>query len=213
MPVVQCPPWEYKNVQNHEAILQARTKQLMGAIFDAQSSAIVRLLKETRRVHAGYFRGLTPPNFDYYAGNYRGSDFPCLRDRIVGIASDRRVGHSPGIVERSMYEFASEVQDTIDEIDFLFRISPDTMSDAEKLVRCSQLLAALFVYFLEIHPYVNGNGHMGRLIVIAGLKRQGYYASRWPLHPRPQDPPYSTLIAAYRSGNRKDLEDFLLACL
>ena len=28
----------------------------------------------------------------------------------------------------------------------------DAMSDAEKLVRCSQLLAALFVYFLEIHP-------------------------------------------------------------
>ncbi len=112
-----------------------------------------------------------------------------------------------------MYEFASEVQDTVNEIDFLYRISPDTMSEAEKLVRCSQLLAALFVYFLEIHPYVNGNGHMGRLLVIAGLKRQGYFAARWPLHPRPQDPPYSALIAEYRSGNRQNLENFLLACL
>jgi Fic/DOC family len=118
-----------------------------------------------------------------------------------------------GYVARSMYEFAAEVQDTVNEIDFLFRISPEAMSDAEKLLRCSQLLAALFVYFLEIHPYVNGNGHMGRLLVIAGWKRQGYYAARWPLHPRPQDPPYSRLIAEYRSGNRRNLEDFLLACL
>ena len=210
---VQCPPWEYKDAPNYEAILQTRTKQVMTAVFAAQPDALVRLLKETRRVHAGYFQGLTPPGFDYYAGNYRGSNFPCLHDRSVGIASDRRVGHPPGIVERSMYEFASEVQDTIDEIDFLYRVSSDTMSDAEKLVRCAQLLAALFVYFLEIHPYINGNGHMGRLLVIAGLKRQGYYVARWPLHPRPQDPPYSTLIAKYRSGNRQDFEDFLLACL
>ena len=84
-------------------------------------------------MHAGYFHGLTPPGFDYYAGNYRGSDFPCLRDSVVGIASDRRVGHAPGIVDRSMYEFASEVQDTVNEIDFLYRVSQDTMSEAESL--------------------------------------------------------------------------------
>jgi hypothetical protein len=214
MPVAgECPPWEYKDVPNHEAILQARTKQVIAAVFNADSQALVGLIKETRRVHGGYFSGLTPSGFEYYAGNYRGSDFPCLRVRFVGIAGDPRVGHAPGEVYRSMYEFASEVQDTFNEIDFLYRVSSTVMSDAEKLVRCAQLLAALFVYFLEIHPYVNGNGHMARLLVIAGFKRQGYYAARWPLHPRPQDPPYSRLIANYRSGNRQNLEDFLLSCL
>ncbi|WP_375048832.1 hypothetical protein [Bradyrhizobium sp. 8-10B] len=185
----------------------------MKAIFGADPAALVRLIKETRKVHAGYFAGLTPQGFEYYAGNYRGSNFPCLLTHEVGIASDPRVGHLSGLVSRSMYEFAAEVEDTIAEIDFLYRVSSSVMSDAEKLVRCSQLLAALFVYFLEIHPYLNGNGHMGRLIVIAGFRRQGFYAARWPVHPRPADPPYSRLIAQYRSGNRRNFEDFLLSCL
>lgn len=212
-PALTCPAWEYSDVQGHEAILHARTRQVITAIFRAPSPALIRLLKDTRKVHAGYFNQLTPQTYDYYAGNYRGSNFLCLLNRDVGIASDPRVGHSSDLVHISMYEFAAEIDDCVTEIDFLFRVSSHIMSDAEKLVRCVQLLAALFVYFLEVHPYLNGNGHMGRLLVIAGLRRQGYYATRWPLHPRPKDPPYSTLIKDYRSGNKRGLENFLLACL
>ena len=129
------------------------------------------------------------------------------------IPSDPRVGHLPGVVSRSMAEFAVEVQDTLTEIDRLYRISENVFTKPEKLIRCVQLLAAAFVYFLEIHPYANGNGHMGRLILIAGLRRQGLFIVGWPLHPRPADPPYSDAIKQYRSGNRAPLERFILSCM
>ncbi|MBR1154877.1 Fic family protein [Bradyrhizobium sp. JYMT SZCCT0428] len=123
------------------------------------------------------------------------------------------MGHPPGLVSRSMSEFSVEIQDTLIEIDRLYRISDSTIPPAAKLIRCVQLLAAAFVYFLEIHPYANGNGHMGRLILIAGLRRQGIFITGWPLHPRPADPPYSEAIKQYRSGNKTPLEHFILSCL
>src|SRR5438128_2082920 len=100
-PIV-CPDWEYKDVDNHEAILKIRTAQVLKAIFIADPASMIRIIKDTRRVHRPYFSGLTPPGFEYYAGNYRGSPFTCLREYKVGIQSDPRVGHPPGIVSRSM---------------------------------------------------------------------------------------------------------------
>jgi hypothetical protein len=210
---VTCPAWEYKDTPDCETVLRVRTAQIMRAVYYADPITMIRIIRDTRRVHELFFAGLTPTGFEYYAGNYRGSDHICLRSYEVMIAGDPRVGHLPGLVSRSMSEFIVEAQDTLSEIDRLYRISENALSKAGKLIRCAQLLAALFVYFLEIHPYANGNGHMGRLILIAGFRRQGLFVLGWPLHPRPADPPYSDAIKQYRSGNKAPLERFILSCL
>ena len=79
----------------------------------------MQLLKDTRNVHGGYFERDAAGFPTTMLGTIEApiSHACATRCRIAG---DRRVGHSPGVVERSMYEFASEVQDTVNEIDFLF---------------------------------------------------------------------------------------------
>jgi len=71
----------------------------------------------------------------------------------------------------------------------------------------------VFVYFLEIHPYANGNGHLARFFLIGYLARYGVFLARWPMHPRPSDPPYSDLIRRYRRGDRNSLERFVMSCI
>jgi fido (protein-threonine AMPylation protein) len=112
-----------------------------------------------------------------------------------------------------MHGFAKVVGRIIKELDFMRTVNERVFDRPTKLYRTIELLTALFVEFLEIHPFTNGNGHMARLVVIAILGRFAVYPSSWSLHPRPQDPPYSELISRYRSGDQKPLEHFVLSCI
>ncbi len=96
----------------------------------------------------------------------------------------------------------------------LLAIPTKDVSDAQKLVHHVQVVVALFVDFLEIHPYANGNGHMGRLIVLLLLAQRDIFPTRsWNIDPRPADPPYSNLISRYRSGDQEPLVKFVLDAL
>jgi Fic family protein len=66
---------------------------------------------------------------------------------------------------------------------------------------------SVFVKFLTIHPYLNGNGHAARLIVWSLLLRYGYRPWRWTIEPGPEPRQvYLDQIANYRSGNYQPLE-------
>jgi hypothetical protein len=79
------------------------------------------------------------------------------------------------------------------------------------LVRLVQLVASALTRFLTIHPYMNGNGHMGRLLVWAALGRYNMLPVNWWLDDSP--PNYGVMLTAYRAGNRLPLERFLLKCI
>ena len=50
-------------------------------------------------------------------------------------------------------------------------------------------------WFVHIHPYANGNGHMGRLLVVAILGRYGYWLQKWTIDPNPSSVlPYIQMI-------------------
>jgi fido (protein-threonine AMPylation protein) len=203
-----CPPWEYANAPGYAAVLDARTKATLIRLRSFNLDRRVSIAKDTRPVHQRYFESLTPPGFDYYAGHYRGEDFVCLKYARVGIPSDPLVGHPP-------YHIASDMAVLSDDLDKTVIVG-DLTWDADqpdKLYRIVQLAAALFVYFLQIHPFVNGNGHMARFFLVAFLSRYGVFLSKFPLHPRPPDPPYSECIARYRRGDRRPLEHFVISCI
>ncbi|MFC5351466.1 MULTISPECIES: Fic family protein [Azospirillum] len=105
------------------------------------------------------------------------------------------------------------MDEAVQSVDVAWAANNQVFSKAEKLYRSVRTVAALFVYFLEVHPYANGNGHMARFILIALLRRYGLFLSRWPIHPRPADPPYSKCIALYRDGHPIHLEKFILNCI
>lgn len=211
--VTDCPEWEYDKVAGFKSILAARAKSLLVPLRSGNPDDVMAVSKDTRPLHGVYFSGLTPPGFDYYGGHFRGEDFLCLLDYEVQIRSDHRVGHPPRSVPDKMAALATDIDNAIQECDIAWGVPNVVFSPAEKLIRIVRVAAAIFVYFLEIHPYANGNGHMARFILIALLARYRVYPARWPIHPRPADPPYSELIARYRSGEKALFERFVLECI
>jgi hypothetical protein len=208
-----CPPWEYKDVQGYDGILAQRAMSALIQLRSLSPAQRLTIIKDTRPVHKPYFLGLTPTGFDYYAGHYRGENFICLKDARVQIRDDPSVGHPPDRIADDMAVLANDLMQTIGEGDIVWAANNLVLAHAEKLYRVTQLGVAVFVYFLQIHPFINGNGHMARFLLIAFLSWYGVFLSKWPLHPRPQDPPYSELIKRYRLGDRRSLEHFVLSCI
>jgi fido (protein-threonine AMPylation protein) len=209
----RCPEWEYDQVPGHERVLLSRSLGVLIRLRNGDPKRALTAARDTRTLHRNFFNGLTPLGFDYYAGHYRGEDFLCLKGYEVHVQNDPRVGHPAAVVLDQMRLMTLEVGNVAAHCDILHAVNSRVVSEAEKLARLVEVVAALFVYFLEIHPYANGNGHMARFLVITLLCRYGIYPVRWPLHPRPMDPPYSNLIRLYRSGQRKLLESYILSCL
>lgn len=195
-------------------MLTRRAAQLLLAVRQATSRQNLAAARNTRPIHAELYLGLTPPGFPYFAGNYRGSHHWCLDAYEVHVPGDPRVGYPSANVVQFMEEFSGRITTAIALIDQQMQLNTPLTSEPLKLVAYVSVLAALFVEFLEAHPYANGNGHMARFMLLALLARWGIFpTSAWRIDPRPKDPPYSNLIAKYRDGDKLPLLQFILDAL
>lgn len=209
----QCPPFAYETVAGYAAVLAGRAKETLVRLDTLSPDEKIAIGTDTRPVHERYFAGLTPVGFEYFAGHYRGEAFTCLKLLHVHIPGDPMVGHPPDRVLNDMAVFGADFESVVADGDFVWAANSKVITPAEKLYRVIQLGVALFVYLLQIHPFANGNGHMARFFLISFLSRYGVKLARWPLHPRPQDPPYSEFIGRYRRGDRVSLVHFVLSCI
>lgn len=154
------------------------------------------------------FAELAPNGCEYYAGHYRGERFRCLQFCAVGVGSDARVGAEPSAVGFLMQELSSEIRIGLAALD------ANALLTTEQRLRYLVALAShAFVAFLTIHPFVNGNGHAGRLIVWSVFGRYNHWPKNWPVEPRPADPSYVPLIVRHRNGDVEPLESYLLQTL
>ena len=164
-------------------------------------------LRDTRPRHLELFANLTPPSQPYLAGNYRGSKGRCLRYLEVKVDEDNRVGSPPARVAADIANFNSALLNAgLKALGEAFAIGDDKLPPAEKLNYVVKFSCRLLVQFLRIHPYANGNGHIGRLIVWFILSKFGYWPQEWPLDAHP---PYDELLSKYRDGDEQPLEDFV----
>jgi hypothetical protein len=203
-----CPGWEYEHIPGYSDVVFARAAALLGELRSGDRSGAASA-EDSRPCHGVMFVGLTPQNCHYYAGNYRGCDEPCLRAYGVKIESDSRVGAAPDFVAGYMNHLGSMVRLGLKSLDSL----DPNMPESDKLANFITFGCAIFEKFLAIHPYANGNGHAGRLILTAMLGRYGYWLKRFPIEPRPKNPLYADLISWSRSGYREALEDYVHDCL
>jgi Fic/DOC family len=208
-----CPPFEYGNNSGADAALKRALVAFFQALRTATDEQKLRNAENTRAWHAAFFHELTPSGCEYYAGNYRGEDFFCLREYDVRIPVDPLVGAKPQVVALSMVRLREKLHEAAALLDLEMHRHANPLASKEFLVKTVQVVAYFFVAFLTIHPYANGNGHMARLIIVLLLDRYGIRAPRFPIHPRPQDPPYSDAIYRYRRNDTKSLEILLLKSL
>jgi fido (protein-threonine AMPylation protein) len=204
---VPCPEFEYEHYPQYAAVLQPRIAKFLGQLraghVDTRSVA-----KDTRAQHRLLFDGLTPTGHQHYAGNYRGEALVCLDQYKVFVPGDPLVGAPPESVGALMNLLAGEIDRALTVLDTANQLPQ--LSSAAKLQNVVAVTCMLFEKFLAIHPYANGNGHIGRMLVWLILGRYNYWPEAWPIEPRPPDPPYTTLIKYSRAGNREPLEKFVL---
>lgn len=209
---VDCPPWEYRDHSNSSRVIQTQLTDMLIHLRSSKGAAI-GVVGDTRRLHRQLFGALTPKGYDYYAGNYRGSDFPCLKFRAVVVGGDPNLGYPPEEVESGMKRLSYYLRTGISGLDESFALPNAKVPRQTKLHYLVAFVSRLFVQFLTIHPYINGNGHIARLMVWVVLGRYGYWPKRWPIEPRTANPEYVDTILAYRNGQPQRLEHYILKCI
>jgi hypothetical protein len=126
--------------------------------------------------------------------------------RAVMIPADPRVGVPANTVLERMTRLSASIRDGIAILD---RQVPITTKDHKRILF---FICSVFVNFLTVHPYLNGNGHAARVILWCILRRYGFWPL-WQIDVHPPDPPYSELISRYRSGEKGPLEQYVLQWL
>jgi fido (protein-threonine AMPylation protein) len=207
---IQMVEWEYKDHPLRNTELPTKAAEILNKISEREIS-IASILSDSREIHLHLFKNLAPTDNPYYAGHYRGEDFENLKNYWVGVASDPRVGYAPSIVQDSMDLFADISRQTLVDLDSTN--NHDLLELDQKICITVEKACDLFELFLRIHPYINGNGHIGRIMLWGVLQKYGYNPIRWTIDTRPFDPPYSDYIKKFRSGERTPLISFILSLI
>ncbi len=160
-------------------------------------------LKDTRPIHRFFFERIVLPQFFHYVGNYRGSA-PLANKRI-------QFGKPP--IEGSAPE---NVADDIDKLKMIINsgirmIKSSGVSDRTAVrLNYATLAAKVVSFFIRIHPYMDGNGHISRYLAIAILVPLGFTPNEWVIHPRPDVDSYAKgMIEAVKNDNLDELVSFL----
>lgn len=207
-----CPAWEYADHPDASTLLPERSKSLLIALRAGHINHKDACI-DSRSIHRELFNDLAPSGFEYYVGHYRGEHHRCLRLYNVMIRSDSRVGVQAQYVNSAIQILSDSIGVGMSALDSAQQAPNTVLPKEQKIAYLISFACKVFVEFLRVHPYVNGNGHIGRFIIFAILIRYGLWPKRWPLNDRPPDPPYSELIKRYRDGDCAPLEGFVMKCI
>ncbi|WP_437187625.1 Fic family protein [Planctomicrobium sp. SH668] len=154
-----------------------------------------------KRWHRILFDKCTP--VDYYAGNYRqNSDkFPCL-------ACDVAVGNIPGSFYWDVLKDVENLSNNLKKEVSRLELHWGLIEPVDRAKQVAILLAVAIGTFIRIHPFVNKNGHVSRLIWRWGLARFGV-PLQCRISPRP-DQPYGEVMASSMNGNDGPLAKLIL---
>lgn len=201
-----CPGWDYEDHQDHESILPTKSTQLL---INLRSGSIdtLQICCDTRNAHDFLFSELVPSDYPYFAGNYRGQEYRCLKYYEVEIRSDPTVGVYATGVHQAMSYVKNTLNKTLPAIDSAQTLPETQLPKVLKIVYLVKFATRVLVEFLRVHPYANGNGHMSRFVVFSLLARYDLWPKNWPLD---ESPNYHQHIFDYRRGNMQPLEDFIL---
>ncbi|MEM9447826.1 MAG: Fic family protein [Cyanobacteria bacterium P01_E01_bin.6] len=192
------PSWEYKDYPQCQRVLLEKTNSLYRSLWRNELD-IKQVLVDTRSIHQHLFSELTPLNLEFVAGHYRGEDYEELKNWHVGIKGNRLVGCPPELVIQVMGMFRQRINNGLSLLDEICQ----TKNYSERLKATNLFACETFVKMTQIHPYVNGNGHIARFMLIAVFKQYGFTVKNFPIDPRPKDSRYIEFLRLYEQGDKK----------
>ncbi len=185
--------WHPHERPDYDTVLSSACPAELSRLLSAAERERVPFLKDPRDVHRRLYAQLAPENHPEYAGTYRGTKSTTLEHRRVGAL---QVGEcagpaafiEPEKVEQSLVSYRQAVETLLDG-----KIHGDGL-------RQFDALAKIFYVFGLIHPFLDGNGHVQRLIFAVAVSMCDRITLRntWTIHPRPYD------IEMAEAFNRKD---------
>lgn len=134
--------------------------------------------EDTRPFHRAMFLELCSPGEEDYAGHYRGEDLPNVRDYEVVFGVDRK-GVPSQQVPATMAVFSNTAKRQFD----ILQSAAEKPELAKNLAL--EVAAGLMVQLLDVHPYVDGNGHIARSLLHAALAQVGFQVSPSQIRDRP----------------------------
>jgi fido (protein-threonine AMPylation protein) len=187
----QCPEWSGEGAERRSP----EAKAAAGEAYRITATLAQRQMispEDTRTLHRVMFEGRVP--LDYYAGNFRQDDptQPCLA-KNVGVAG------VPGSSYHLVIQHMALAFAELGTQHGIFEVRWATLPPRQRALRLAQLIAFGVGRFVQIHPFLNGNGRVSRLIWAWGLLRFGL-PPQCRVSRRP-GPPYEMLMAEAMKGN------------
>lgn len=148
----------------------------------------------------------------YYAGNYRQhcAKRPCLG---IDVEIDKIVGLGFELVPDEMRKLLDSFEKNLNAWELGISLR-DQVEISNAFVDMSCFIARLLGHFIRIHPFINGNGRMSRLIWNWFLSRF-HVPNQVRISPRPEEP-YGEIMGAAMRGDFRPLQrivlDYLLEC-
>ena len=163
-----CPPWFQAERDDQLPLVVAGLAEFYRFIIAACKKRYIVGHGDIKTYHEKVFKKVVP--LGYYAGNYRSRDQarPCLAQDVQ---VDGVRGEAFLTVPDSMRDFSSELHDLVVRTDEYLQ---QPVSATERAQAIAQLAAVAMGRFIRIHPFLNGNGRMVRMLVNYIFKRYGY---------------------------------------
>src|SRR5580704_13156168 len=200
-----CPAWVMpESAQNIHKVVDGLFA--VQRFINRRAETYVLQHGDVKEWHRQLFKDVVP--LAYYAGNYRGDDprFPCLRENVnVGGLPGARFEEVPTLMRKFSEELRGQIRDLSEYLS-----NPRSPVDRARAVM--MLAAYLAGSFVKIHPFLNGNGRISRMLINYVCRRYGYGA----LFSTPQTRPvgeYETASAACMQGHYDPMYRFLVKAM
>lgn len=175
-------------------LMQRRSEQVAQELAAMTEARQLALFCDSRPLHLALFAGLAPADWPDAAGTWRGTPGSRLANAPRAVFLARKI---PGLRTRDLCLPAAEVSDAMQDLARRLHSLWTRCPGADDPWRDAAFaaLSEVTARFFAIHPYMDGNGHIWRLILPHLAGRLGLaMRAGWTIDRRPYGPEFSLAL-------------------